>query len=78
MSNLKLGALTEERPVKLTIELPAAVHRDLITYGQALAREIGAADSIEPARLIAPMVARFMETDRGFRRVRRQSSSQPG
>jgi len=78
MSNLKLGALTEERPVKLTVELPAAVHRDLVAYGDALARETGAADAIEPARLIAPMVARFMDTDRGFRKARRQSPNQPG
>jgi hypothetical protein len=33
MTTLKLGPLTEERPVKLTVELPATVHRDLVAYG---------------------------------------------
>ena len=37
MSKLKLGALEDDKPVKLTIELPAQVHRDLIAYAQALA-----------------------------------------
>lgn len=78
MSSLKLGALSEDRPVKLTIELPAAVHRDLIVYGEVLAAETGAAAPIDPARLIAPMLARFMETDRGFRKARRPQRPQPG
>jgi len=71
MSVLKLGAITEERPVKLTVELPAAVYRDLVAYGEALARETGEAAPIEPARLVAPMLARFMATDRGFRKTRK-------
>jgi len=70
MTTLKLGPLTEDRPVKLTIELPATVHRDLVAYGEALARETGEQSPIEPARLIAPMLARFMATDRGFRKKR--------
>ncbi|MBV5265038.1 DUF2274 domain-containing protein [Pinisolibacter sp. B13] len=27
MTKLKLGALVDDRPVKLTVELPAALHR---------------------------------------------------
>ena len=30
MAKLKLGAIADDKPVKLTIELPAAVHRDLL------------------------------------------------
>jgi hypothetical protein len=37
MSKLKLGTIPDDKPVKLTIELPAAVHRDLVAYGDALA-----------------------------------------
>jgi len=70
MSALKLGALTEDRPVKLAVESPAAVHRDLIAYGKALARETGESRPIEPARLVVPMLARFMATDRGFKKGR--------
>lgn len=72
MSALKLGPLLDEKSVRVTIELPAAVHRDLAGYAEALGRETGQA--IEPARLIAPMVARFMATDRGFAKSRRSGN----
>ncbi len=71
MTKLKLGPLTDDRPVKLTVELPAAVFRDLITYAEVLARTAGAASPIEPARLIVPMLVRFMATDRAFAKARR-------
>ena len=32
MAKLKLGAIADDKPVKLTVELPAAVHRDLLAY----------------------------------------------
>ena len=70
MSKLKLGALADDRPVKLTVELPATVHRDLIAYSEVLARESGQSIA-EPAKLIAPMLARFMATDRAFAKARR-------
>ena len=31
MAKLKLGAIIDEKPVKLTIELSVNVHRDLLT-----------------------------------------------
>lgn len=70
MTTLKLGPLDEDRPVKLTVELPAAVHRDLVAYGEALARETGEAKPIEPSRLVPPMLSRFMASDRGFKKER--------
>ena len=70
MKKLKLGAIADDKPVKLTLELSAAVHRDLLAYGQVLARETGQGP-IEPAKLIAPMIARFMATDRAFAKLRR-------
>jgi hypothetical protein len=36
MTKLKLSAIPDDRPVKLTIELPAAVHRDLVAYAAYL------------------------------------------
>ena len=71
MTKLKLGPLADDRPVKLTVELPAAVHRDLGAYAAALASETGAT-SLPPEKLVAPMLSRFMETDRAFRRYRDQ------
>lgn len=68
-SRLKLGSLLDDKPVRLTVELPAAVHRDLVAYADALSRETGQAS--EPTRLIAPMLARFMAADRAFARARR-------
>ena len=70
MAKLKLGVIADDRPVKLTIELPATVHRDLVAYGQVLARETGQG-AVEPAKLIAPMLGRFMATDRAFAKLRR-------
>ncbi len=73
MAGLKLGELANDKPVKVTAELPAAVHRDLVPYAEVLAAETGQAN--EPARLIAPMLERFMATDRGFAKARRRKSA---
>lgn len=70
MAKLKLSAIADDKPVKLTIELSAAVHRDLVSYGQVLARETGQGN-VDPAKLIAPMLARFMAADRAFAKLRR-------
>ena len=39
MAKLKRGAIDEDKPVKLTVEVPAAIHLDLEAYGQVLARD---------------------------------------
>jgi hypothetical protein len=41
MAKLELGAITDERLVKLTIELSAGVYRDLLAYADVVARETG-------------------------------------
>ena len=69
MAKLKLGAIDDDRPIKLTVELPAAVHRDLIAYAEALGRETGQ-PMIEPTKLIAPMLARFIAGDRAFAKLK--------
>lgn len=69
MTKLKLGTIHDDKPVKLSIELPAEIHRDLMAYADVLARETGQKN--EPAKLIAPMLARFMATDRGFAKARK-------
>jgi hypothetical protein len=73
MSKLRLGAILDEKPVKLTVDLPAAIHRDLLAYAEVLGRETGQA--IDPARLVAPMLARFMATDRAFAKMRKAARS---
>lgn len=70
MTKLKLGPIANDKPVRIALELPAALHRDLIEYGRLLA-EGGA--PIEPAKLIVPMLERFIATDRGFAKARRST-----
>ncbi len=36
VQKLKLSALQDDKPVKLTVELPAAIHRDLVAYADYL------------------------------------------
>ncbi|CAP54953.1 DUF2274 domain-containing protein [Gluconacetobacter diazotrophicus] len=76
MTKLRLGPIENDKPVRLTVELPAAVHRDLIEYGRLLARESGKAE-IMPAKLIGPMLARFMGGDREFRKQRMKGLANP-
>ena len=75
MTKLKLAPLVNDKPVKLNVELPASVHRDLVAYAEQLARITGTAGPIEPVKLIAPMLERFMATDRVFAKARRIASS---
>ncbi len=70
MTKLKLGVIEDDKPVKLAVELPASIHRDLVAYGRALAGEPGQA-AVEPAKLVGPMLARFMSTDRAFAKLKR-------
>ena len=74
MAKLKLGAIADDKPVKLTVEFPAPVHRDLLVYAEVLARETGQPVS-DPLKLVAPMLARFMVTDRAFMRMRRKKQT---
>ncbi|PLR28649.1 DUF2274 domain-containing protein [Caulobacter zeae] len=70
---LKLGALEDDTPVKVTMDLPAGVHRDLLAYAAMLAAQTGGKPA-EPARLAPRMLERFMATDRVFVRGRRGRS----
>ena len=73
MTKLKLGPLAGDKPVKITLELPAALHRDLTAYADVLTRE-GGQPVTDPTKLIGPMIARFMATDRAFAKARRNQS----
>ncbi|AHY56316.1 hypothetical protein ACVIW2_006330 [Bradyrhizobium huanghuaihaiense] len=74
MSKLKLGTILDDKPVKIAVELPAAVHRNLLAYAEAIARESGQ-PAPDPAKLIAPMIQRFMATDKGFSKVKRAATN---
>ena len=70
MTKLKLGPLSDDKPVKVALELPANVHRDLIAYAEVLGRVSGQ-KATDPTRLIVPMLQRFMATDRAFAKAKK-------
>lgn len=73
MSKLKLGNIRDDKPVKVTVELSAKVHRDLTAYAEILGKETG--QNLDSSKLIAPMLERFMTTDRGFAKLKREARS---
>lgn len=78
MAKLKLGPIADDKPVKVTVELPASLHRDLRAYAEILGREAGRPPA-DPLRLIVPMLERFIATDRGFAKARRSAGDpKPG
>jgi hypothetical protein len=70
MTKLKLGVISDDKPVKVTIEIAASVYQDLVAYADALGRQTGQTIS-EPTKLIVPMLVRFMDTDRAFKKANR-------
>lgn len=70
MVKLKLNPLPDDKPVKVTVELPASLHRDLVVYADLLGRETGQSPG-DPVRLIVPMLERFIATDRAFTKARK-------
>lgn len=70
MNKLKLRPLEDETPVKMTIDVPASTHRNLLADAQAHAAQTGG-KAPEPARLVVPMLDQFMASDRAFVRGRK-------
>ncbi|HRW13847.1 MAG: DUF2274 domain-containing protein [Rhodobacteraceae bacterium] len=71
MTKLKLGPIADDKPIRITVELPAALHRDLTDYGRPLAE---GGTPVEPTKLVVPMLERFITTDRGFAKARRRTN----
>ncbi len=73
MSKLRLGPLLDDKPVKLTIDFPGPLLRDLTDYARVHAAANNLAEPLPPERLIAPMVERFIAGDREFGKLRRRA-----
>ena len=74
MTRLKLTDLADEKPVRLTVEINARLHRDLVAY--ALAVNGGEAKGAPaPERLILAMIERFIANDRSFAKTRKGNHS---
>lgn len=75
MTRLKLSDIADEKPVKLTIEVPARLHSDLVAYGLVI-NDGNPSGAPTAEQLVAPMLTRFIATDRSFAKARR--TVQPG
>ena len=73
MTRLKLSDLTDEKPVRLTLDIPARLHRTLTAYAVAVnGGDSKGAPTVE--RLVPPMLERFIATDRAFAKARKTRS----
>jgi len=68
MNKLRLGDFVDEKPVRVSIDIPAQIYRELVAYGSILANENGQS-KIEPTKLIAPMIEKFIRGDKAFRKM---------
>ena len=68
MTKLKLASIDDDKPVKLTVSLPPALHRNLFAFAEILARETGT--PVEANQLIPPMLEKFIASDRNFAKLR--------
>ena len=70
MTRLKLADIADEKPVRVTLDLPARLHRDLVAYAAAI--NGGNPEGAPPVeRCIPPMLDRFISSDRQFSRRNR-------
>lgn len=72
MSKLRLGPIADDKPVKLGLELPGALYRELVAYAEVHAKATGLVEPMPPERIAVPMIERFIATDRGFATERRR------
>jgi len=69
MPSLKLGAIPEDKPVRMTITLPAALARDLEAYAQAWSKETSR--TLGARHLVPHMLDAFIRSDKGFAAAKR-------
>jgi hypothetical protein len=74
MTRLTLADLADEKPVRLTVELSARLHRELLAYAAAIGGNDPTGAPL-PERLIPPMIERFMANDRTFSKTRRRNAT---
>ncbi|MGL5839242.1 MAG: DUF2274 domain-containing protein [Sphingorhabdus sp.] len=74
MTRLKLSDLADEKPVELTVEINARLHRDPAAYAIAVNGD-EAKGAPTPERLIPAMIERFIANNRSFAKSRKASRS---
>ena len=73
MPDIKLGKLPDRTPVKLSITITPDLQAELIDYAAAYAATYGVEEPV--AELVPAMLAAFLESDRGFAKVRKTTST---
>lgn len=73
MSKLRLGAILEDKPVKLTLEIPGELMRELQNYAEVHAKLTGLAVPLPVERIVPAMIGRFIAGDREFSKQRRRT-----
>jgi hypothetical protein len=72
VTRLTLADLADEKPVRMTVEVSARLHRELLAYAAVL-NGGDAKGASTPARLVPPIIERFIATDRSYAKVRRSA-----
>lgn len=72
MANLKITSVPDEKSVKLTVDLPAHVFRDLKAYADIIAMSGSGGARVDEAHLAVRMIQHFMQEDRVFQRERQR------
>jgi hypothetical protein len=68
MKKHKRVAGCDDRPVKLTVELPAALYRDIIVEAALSYR------TLDAARVVGPMLRNHIALNRAFRHANQESA----
>ena len=71
--SLKIGPVANRSPVKISIVLAPNIHDALADYARLHAQEFGR--DIKLPDLAALMIERFLQSDAGFRRARKNLTS---
>jgi hypothetical protein len=72
MTDIKLAKLPDKTLVKLTLSLSPQLHEDLVGYAAAYRDAYGQEEAISD--LIPMMLAAFLNSDKAFRRSRRNAA----
>ena len=68
MTTLRITEIPDDRPVRVTVQLPADLHRDLLAYAAMVCDNGRPAD---PIKLLPHMIRAFIGSDRVFQKARR-------
>ena len=75
MARLKLGVLPDDRPVKISVTIPADLKRALDAYADAYGKESGR--QWEMKKLVPHILAAFLKSDRTFAKLKATRQPKP-